>query len=86
MAVDAGKVSVPRARVGKGGREALHFRMRLGDPILPEERQDPLLRLAGERQGLDAQLSAGLQGEQVGAFLVEVGQVSLSAPVCRVFT
>ena len=50
-----------------------------GVVILPEERQDPLFRLAGEGQGLDAQLLAGLQGQQVGAFLVEVGQGQLAA-------
>ncbi len=54
-----------------------------GVVILPEERQDPLFRLAGKGQCLDAQLLAGLQGRQVGAFLVEVGQGQLAGAVSR---
>ncbi len=45
-----------------------------GVVILPEEGEDSPLRLAGEGQDLDARLLAGLQGQQVGPFLVEVGQ------------
>ena len=51
-----------------------------GVVILPEEGEDSLLRLAGEGQGLDAQLLAALQGQQVGAFLVEVGQGQPAVP------
>ncbi len=53
--------------------------------ILPEEGEDSLLRLAGEGQDLDARPLAGLPGQQVGPFLVEVGQGQLAtaSPVAR---
>ncbi len=71
------------AAAGNGGRETPF--PDYGIVILPEEGEDSLLRLAGEGQGLDAQLLAGLQDQQVGAFLVEVGQGQLAtaSPVAR---
>ena len=47
---------------------------RFGLPLLPEQPQHVLVGLRGQRQRGGRQLLAGLQGEQVGALLVAVGE------------
>ena len=51
--------------------------------FLPEQLQDRLLALTGEGERLDAELLAHLQGDQVGAFLVDFGQGELAGAVLQ---
>src|SRR5665213_690187 len=57
-----------------GGAEAPPFRHVSDLTFLLEERQHRLVGLGGQRQRRGRQRLAGLQGKQVGAFLVRVGE------------
>src|SRR3954454_25391906 len=72
-----------KARIGEGGRLRRRrsavprgARPQSGKPRL-QETQEALLALGRDRERDRAELLSGLQGRQVGAFLVEVGEGEL---------
>ena len=68
-----------------GGAEAPPSRKPEDDSdVSAEQTEDRLRGLRRERQSGRRELLAGLQGEEVGAFLVGVRERRLSAPVCSV--